>query len=262
MAKLMLRKRYHMMEMAEGSSADKFLREMTEIPDRLSAMGAPVSAEDQVLILLASLPASYRPLVTTLGAQQTKLDMITVKNAILEEEMSGAGHEGVTGKQTDQALIGQVGLRGSVHRSHQGHMPGGHRANRRVIKCYSCNQTGHFFKDCPSNSNQNPTHGNQSNTSRYYTRNNHYRPHRGNARPNNQIRAKGVAEESDEEEYMLLIGDNEKNEECDKWIIESGALCHMTFKKEAFTKYQPLIKPKTVKVGDGRALKEAEGTIN
>ena len=160
---------------------------MSEITDLLSAMGALVSAEDQVLFLLASLPSSYRPLVTTLGAQQTKLDMITVKNAILEEEMHGAGHEGFTGKQSDQALIGQVGLRGSVHCSHQGRMPGGHRANRRVIKCYSCNQTGHFFKDCPSNANQNPTHGNQSNTSRYYTRTTHYLPHRGNARPNNQI---------------------------------------------------------------------------
>ena len=160
---------------------------MSEITDRLSAMGAPVNAEDQVLILLASLQASYRPLVTTLGAQQIKLDMITIKNAILEEEIRGAGHEGVTRKQSDQALIGQIGLRGSVHRSHQGHTPGGHRANRKVIKCYSCNETGHFFKDCPSNATQNPTHGNQSNTSRYYTRTTHYRPHRGNARPNNQI---------------------------------------------------------------------------
>ena len=151
-----------MMEMAEGYSADKFLREMSETTDRLSAMGAPVSAEDQVLILLASLPASYRLLVTTLGAQQTRLDMITVKNAILDEEMRGAGHECVTGKQTDQALVGQVGLRGSVHRSQQGRMPG-----------------GHFLKDCPSNSNQNPTHGNQSNPSRFYTRNNHYHPNRG-----------------------------------------------------------------------------------
>ena len=108
-------------------------------------------------------------------------------------------------------------------------MPGGHRANRRVIKCYSCNQTCHFFKDCPSNSNQNPTHGNQSNPSRFYTRNNHYHPNRGNTRPNNQIRAKVAAEESGEEEYMLVIGDNEKNEECDEWIIDSGAIVSHDF---------------------------------
>ena len=262
MAKLMLRKRYHMMEMAEGSSADEFLREMSEITDRLSALGAPVSAEDQVLILLASLPASYRPLVTTLGAQKTRLDMITVKNAILEEEMHGAGHEGVTGRQTDQALLGQVGLRGSIHRAQQGRVPSGHRANRSAIKCYSCNQTDHFFKDCPTNSNQYPTHGNQSNSNHFHARNNFNRSNRGNARPTSQIRAKVAAEESDEDEYMLVIGYNEKNNEANEWIVDSGASCHMTFNREAFMKYQPLEKPKTVKVRDGRALKaEAEGTV-
>ena len=219
MAKLMLLKRYHMMEMTEGSSVEKFVREMNEITDRLSAMGAPVSAEDQVLILLGSLPASYRPLVTTLGAQQTKLDMITVKNAILEEEMRGKGHDGTTGKHNDQALVGEV--RGQTHQP-RGRATGGYQGNRRVAICFSCNQTGHFIKDCPANTNQLPPQGNQFNTSRYNGRPPHNRSYRGQSRPPYPIRAKLATEESDEE-YMLVMEDKLNDGRNDEWIIDSGA---------------------------------------
>ena len=51
MAKLMLRKWYHMMEMTEGSSAEKFLREMNEITDHFSAMGAPVRYIRGIIII-------------------------------------------------------------------------------------------------------------------------------------------------------------------------------------------------------------------
>ena len=42
---------------------------MKEITDRLAAIGAPISEEDQVVTLLGSLPPSYSTLVTALEAR-------------------------------------------------------------------------------------------------------------------------------------------------------------------------------------------------
>ena len=64
--KLYLKKRYFRTEMKEGTSMEQHLKEMKETSDRLAAIGAPISEEDQVVTLLGSLPSSYSALVTTL----------------------------------------------------------------------------------------------------------------------------------------------------------------------------------------------------
>ena len=57
--KLFLKKKYFRTEMKEGTSIEQHLRYMKDIADRLAAIGAPISEEDQVVTLLGSLPRSY-----------------------------------------------------------------------------------------------------------------------------------------------------------------------------------------------------------
>ena len=45
------------------------LKQMKEITDRLAAIGAPISEEDQVVTLLGSVPPSYSTLVTALESR-------------------------------------------------------------------------------------------------------------------------------------------------------------------------------------------------
>ena len=54
------------MEMKDGTSIENHMKEMKELADRLAALGAAVSEEDQVVTLLGSLPPSYHTLVKTL----------------------------------------------------------------------------------------------------------------------------------------------------------------------------------------------------
>ena len=63
--KLFLKKKYFRSEMKEGTSIELHLKHMKEITDKLAAIGAPISEEDQVVTLLGSLPASYSGLVVT-----------------------------------------------------------------------------------------------------------------------------------------------------------------------------------------------------
>ena len=44
--------------MKEDTSVEAHLKQMKEITDRLAAIGAPISEEDQVVTLLGSVPPS------------------------------------------------------------------------------------------------------------------------------------------------------------------------------------------------------------
>ena len=59
-----LEKQYFRNEMKEGTSKEVHLIEMKELADKRSSIGAPISEEDQVVILLDSMPLSYSTLVT------------------------------------------------------------------------------------------------------------------------------------------------------------------------------------------------------
>ena len=83
--KLYLKKRYFRCEMKEGTSVDLHLKQMKEITDKLAAIGAPISEEDQVVTLLGSLPKSYSALVTTLECSEG-VTLSYVQQALLHEE--------------------------------------------------------------------------------------------------------------------------------------------------------------------------------
>ena len=61
-------------------------KQMKVLTDQLSAIGAVIEEEDQIVTLLGSLPSSYATIVTTL---ETKIDNLTlqfVKQALINEE--------------------------------------------------------------------------------------------------------------------------------------------------------------------------------
>ena len=72
--KLLLKKQYFRSEMKEGTSVDQHLKHMKDITDKLAAIGAPVSEEDQVVTLLGSLPRRFATLVTAI---ETRMDGVT-----------------------------------------------------------------------------------------------------------------------------------------------------------------------------------------
>jgi len=49
--------------MKDGTSIKKHLKYMKELTDKLAAIGAAISEEDQVMTLLGSLPSSYATLL-------------------------------------------------------------------------------------------------------------------------------------------------------------------------------------------------------
>ncbi len=104
--KLFLKKQYFRKEMKEGTSMEMHLKEMKEITDKLSSIGAPISEEDQVVTLLGSLPPSYSTVVTAIEARGDDLKLDYVQQALTHEEKGASS--GASPGQTDAALVGNL----------------------------------------------------------------------------------------------------------------------------------------------------------
>eukprot|EP00731_Ephydatia_muelleri_P018948 Em0011g988a len=112
--KLMLKKQYFRMEMKEGSSIEAHIKAMKELTDKLAAIKAPISEEDQVVTLLGSLPSSYSTLVTALEARDA-VSLSYVQQALIQEEQrmnvvdskSDAGQSAVFDEKTGRAFVGK-----------------------------------------------------------------------------------------------------------------------------------------------------------
>ena len=119
--KLLLKKRYFRLEMKEGTSVEKHLKNMKELTEQLAAIGAPIDEEDQ---LLGSLPKIYSTFVTALQAQET-VSLTYLQQALTQEEQKLQGHN----PQRDAALVGETRRRRKQHQK---------------PVCFGCQQPGHF----------------------------------------------------------------------------------------------------------------------
>ena len=84
--KLALRRKLYSLRLRDGDSIQKHIKDMTEIFNELAAINDPITEEDRVVHLLASLPESYDILVTALKASVEVPKMEIVTERLLHEE--------------------------------------------------------------------------------------------------------------------------------------------------------------------------------
>ena len=112
------------------------LKQMKEITDRLAAIGAPISEEDQVVTLLGSLPPSYSNLVTALESRIDSVKLSYVQQALIHEEMKRREQpsDSTPSSPTNSALLV----------THEKGFP------RRAVRCFGCGGLGHIRRFCRS----------------------------------------------------------------------------------------------------------------
>lgn len=87
MNKLILKKRYLCSKMKECTLVEQDLKLMKDITDKLAAIGAPISEEDQVVTLLGSFLRSFATLITAIEARVDGVSLDYVQQALIHEEM-------------------------------------------------------------------------------------------------------------------------------------------------------------------------------
>lgn len=220
-SKLYFKKQYFRSEMKEGSSVEEHLKHMKELTDQLTAVGAPISEEDQVVTLLGSLPKSYNTLVTALEARTDQPRLSYVQQALIREEMKlkvlGSG------SANPRAQFTCSKRKPTKKQSYE--------QQSQRIKCYNCREFGHYARNCPKRSvRAEKSHDNHANT---------------------------AEEENEEVEVQIIDNVFAAGPRCspsDKWFIDSGASSHMTWKGELLSNYEEFDVPEKVRLGDGRTV--------
>ena len=103
---------------------------MTEIFEALSVIGDPVSEEDHVVHLLASLPDSFNMLVTALEANADVPGMEVDMERLLHEERKIRSRNDDDNSEATKAM--------TAYRPR----------NRASIKCHYCGKFGHIQRNC------------------------------------------------------------------------------------------------------------------
>ena len=219
--KLFLKKQYFRMEMQEGSSMEGHLKHMKELSNKLSAINAAISDEDQVVTLLGSLPESYASLVTALETRAGELTLEYVHQALNTEDQ----------RRREQKSPAMVGASGSdrLNSNPDTALIAGRRNDRyhqnKSRTCWECNSNYHIRRDCPMLQTQ-------------------------SGKPNHQAKLA----EATGQNYSAFLASDDNNTSNNHWLIDSGATKHMTYDRNSYKEYTSFETPQQVGLGDGHTL--------
>ena len=228
--KLELRRKLYSLQLKEGGSVQEHIKRITELFEALAVIGDPVSDEDSVVYLLASLPESFNVLVTALEASsETVPKMETVTERLLHEErkMKERNSNGSADDMSRKALTAN-------HKK---------VANpKRQVICHYCKKAGHIKRECRKLAAANRQASQDLSPSSKHSAK--------NAAAKEQILSSTDAMVVN---HALTVTQSRQN-----WIVDSGATCHMCNDKKLFRELHNLSMPQEVSLGDGHML-EATG---
>ena len=241
--KLALRRKLYGMKLKEKEPIQKHIKSMMEVFDKLCVIGDAIEEEDRVVHLLASLPSSYDMLVTALEASSEVPKLETVTERLLHEE-------------------GKLKEKNSGETSNPKAFTGRHNAyNKKDIsqkQCYCCDKYGHLERDCPENEEKQVRFRQSGNRGKGRRQVNRFqRNGRESANMSSARRSVRFEEDSDSSDCSAALmvthalSSTSEPVENEKWIVDSGATCHMSNDASSFVTLNDLERPEQVKVGDG-----------
>ncbi|KAG3045812.1 hypothetical protein PI124_g23574 [Phytophthora idaei] len=132
--KLFLRRRFFTTMMDEGDDVLEHINKVKTLAEQLDAVGAPVSEDDLVIMLLARLSESYQFLITALESRAASLTWELVTARLLHEDMKrkeqGGGADGQAFMTSDNKRKG--------------------RQAQKASACHYCGEQGHWIAKCPA----------------------------------------------------------------------------------------------------------------
>ena len=209
--KMLLKKMFYTAKMTDDMAIKDHIKYMKELGDKLTAVGAPIPEEDQIILLLNSLTSAYSTLVTALEARvdvDDKLTLNFVHTALLNEELKKSPNSAHSSAPSPcSALMSDA----SASKKNEG---------RKSFNCWRCEKPGHMARNCRSTRgggrrNSRPTHHGKTAQQEEY----------------DDMMFSAVQEST--EQVMAASGEQE---DVIRWWIDSGATAHMIQDKSMLCK--------------------------
>ena len=236
--KLELRRKLYSLRLKEGESVQSHVKVMIEIFEALAVIGDPVSEEDRVVHLLASLPESFNMLVTALEANPEVPKMESVTERLLHEERKMKDRKENEGGHTKAMM---------AHNSF---------GQKKKFTCHYCGKPGHFKRNCRKLASELATNEKREKSGFKAKRE---VTHKANKATSGH---KDVGNSSSEDDALVVCHALSARSK-DNWIVDSGATCHMCNDQNLFGNFENLPKSQEVTLGDGHALDATgQGTVS
>ncbi|GJU39151.1 retrovirus-related pol polyprotein from transposon TNT 1-94 [Tanacetum coccineum] len=148
--RLFLKMELYSLKLEEGSNLHDHINSFNQLVCQLANVDDAIKDEEQALLMLSSLPKSYKPFVQTMLTGRTTLTFEDVLKALRDNErMTGNDSSSSSDKLllADDSGRGRNFQRGSSKGRSKSRM-GGDR-DMSVVECYYCGDKGHMQVRCP-----------------------------------------------------------------------------------------------------------------
>ena len=210
--KLELRRKLYAMCLKEGESVQNQVKVMTEIFKALAVIGDPVSEEDRVVHLLASLPESFNMLVTALEANLEVPKMENVTERLLHEERKMIGREADEREQS-KAM--------TAHNSF---------GQKKKFTCHYCERPGHLKWNCRKLAFELANFNAEKKEKTGFKAKGKMK-HKANSATSGH---KNDSNSSSDDDDALVVCHALSAGSKGNWIVDSGATCHMCNDEKLF----------------------------
>ncbi|KAL0537750.1 hypothetical protein IC582_026735 [Cucumis melo] len=228
--KIYIKEKFFGYKMDQSKSLEENLDEFQKIVVDLNNIGEKMSDENQAVILLNSLPETYREVKAAIKYGRDSLTMSIVLDALKTRNLE------IKKERKDGELLMARG------RSEKKSWKGKERSFRskskgKSRKCFLCHKEGHFKKNCPLNKSREASTSEANVTGGY----------------NSAEITDGYdsAETGYESAEVLMVSHRDIQ---DAWIMDSGCTFHMTPHRDFLTNFQ--------KVDGGKVLLGDNGTCD
>src|SRR3954463_12760581 len=140
--RLYLKKRLYNLRMVEGTPVKQHLDVFNSIIMDLGNIDINHESEDQALIVLSSLPASYESFVDTLLYGKNTISLDDVSNALKSKELKKSYPDGRDVSESHGLMVwgGAQKDKRSESRS---------KSKEKTVSCFEYHEKGHYKRDCP-----------------------------------------------------------------------------------------------------------------
>lgn len=245
-SKLLLMQRYREYRMAPNDSVVQHVTHIKNLVSQLRDVGQQVDETDIMAKILGSIPAKYNTLVTAWDsippANQTVGNLL---ERLIKKESKMNAEDQFTGALAVVSYNKRGGSRNSRNRQDGTKTRNGEKPQ---IECFYCKKNDHIARDCrkKKRDNKDKSERNQNGNSAFATLTS-----TGN-------RQSDKRSELSHEAVCELTSTDPK----EIWITDSGASCHITFRREWLTDFEPT-DGDTVSLGDnGQREVRGKGVVH